>query len=307
MNPTTRTHHFTLIRQDIQLLFGVSLALASTAALILTLQDLVTGFYAKAVAFIAGVALQGCLYLFANDKNHRVKGFSLFLLALSVCMTTWFMERTWQTQQVKIHRLSQQQADTSWEAEQYRQQVKELNRRINSLITSTDRDVNGRYRGRGLETDTKVDELTKQRDSLLNDLDQLTDSVVEINQPSVIEQNNYIRLSLFFSLSIIIDISAIIALSGLQNREIWLPLKKEKKSTKANEPGLTTNEEPQVQPMDTIMTKIRAGDYGDFVPVKQIIQEEQVRHHELKQGLLQLLAEGILEKEGGRYRMARGY
>ncbi len=41
-----------------------------------------------------------------------------------------------------------------------------------------------------------------------------------------------------------------------------------------------------------------------YVPVRQIIQTEAVRHPELKAGLDQLLEEGVIAKEGNRYRMA---
>ena len=281
MNSSIRTIDFTIIRRDIQQLFGGFLALASTAALVMTLQALVSGAIAKIIAIVAGIALQGCLYLFSNDNNHRIKGFSVILLALSVCITTWYMERTWQTQQTGLRSISQQQADNSWQAGQYRQQIEDLNRQINMLLTSADRDIKATYRTRGLDTNDEVTRLTAKRDNLLTQLGSLTASAVSISNPSLFEQNNRIRLSLFFAIALLIDIAAIIALGSSNERKPRLTAKNRSSTQESNnaehhwplshvEKTMPTNApdqyaaQPEEQPLEIILNKIRTGDYGEI-------------------------------------------
>ena len=60
--------------------------------------------------------------------------------------------------------------------------------------------------------------------------------------------------------------------------------------------------DPEPSVLNQIMDRIRNGNYGEFVPVKQIVESEAIRHPELKAGLNQLLDEGVVSKVGNRYR-----
>ena len=133
---STRTTHSNTMENDVQSILGCVLAFASTGAMVMTLQSLMQGWVSKALAVLAGIALQGCLYLFANNKNHRIKAFSWLLLAFSVIASTWFMDSTWQQQRQQQTVEHNQQAEQSWQAEQIRNQVTQLNQQIEISLNS---------------------------------------------------------------------------------------------------------------------------------------------------------------------------
>lgn len=199
------------IQSDFSLVFGVLLALASTGAMVYTLQSLVTGVIPKALACVAGLALQGCLYLFSNSANHRVRGFSVVLLVLSVMMSTWFMEAAWSKQQAQQNSALQVQVNNRYDIEQVRVEVDLLNSQIHTLQLSSDDDIKNGYRARGLATQNDINDLKAKRQILLDKFDTLKDQQPTAPVP-VFEAIIWVRLSLFFLIAMVIDIAAIIAL-----------------------------------------------------------------------------------------------
>lgn len=202
------------IRTDLVLLLGGCLALASTAALVITLQTLVVGTAAKVIACLAGIALQGCLYLFAAHASYRVRLFSGVLLLLSVSMTTLFIENTWQSQQQLKNESATRQHNNSVQAQQIRYEINELNNQIASLLKTAQTDSDNGFRERSLATQKTIEALQKQRSQLSTNSLQLPTAITAT--PTVLEQSTGLRLSLFALIAVLIDLAAMIALSQTQ-------------------------------------------------------------------------------------------
>ena len=302
MKTPLRTNYYTgSHREDLQKLMGLMLAAASTGALIITLQDLVSGLIATTLATGSGLALQVCLYLFARHPSHRVRWFAHGLLGLSVLVTAWYMEATWQHHQSEQRTLQQQQAGDRFLVKQQQQQLTQLNQQIEILLASAEQDTGNQYRARGLNTLNDLDTLYQRRDTLLTSLQQQNQQATTglTGQPLFV-QNDAFRLSLFLALALMIDLAAIIALQPTP--EPLFP----KNSPPLPEPELTLRDsatDPEPSPLEAILERIRKGYYGEFVPVKQIVESEPIRHPELKSGLEQLLGEGVISKVGNRYRL----
>ena len=316
---STRTTHSNTMANDVQLILGCVLAFASTGAMVMTLQSLMQGWVSKALAVLAGIALQGCLYLFANNRNHRIRAFSWLLLTFSVIATTWFMDTTWQQQRQQQTVEHNQQAEQSWQAEQIRNQVSQLNQQIEISLNSASTDTSSSYRQRGIETLSNMDEFYQRRDDLVTQLDGMITTADSQNSASAFEETPELRMVLFAVIALIIDVSAILAFATLakpaviETAQQTLPDPQPQQPVFTQtlpyhtEPVIQTQQpEPEEKPdyLGTILAKIRAGEYGEFVPVKQIVESEPVRHPELKAGIDQLLEEGVLIKSGNRYRHA---
>lgn len=311
-------------RADLQKGMGFMLAAASSGALMITLQDLVTGMLATALASGAGLALQVCLYLFSSHTDHRVRWFAHGLLGMSVLVSAWYMEATWQ-QLLSENRIQQQQhASDQFLYKQQEQQLMNLNQQIEILLSSAAHDTGSTYRARGLNTLNELDELYKKRDHLLNALQQQNQLAVANLGVPVFLENNAVRLALFLFFAFMIDLGAIIALtpsptapvieSEDQTPSITPETSKPKSENKADPdersvpkpkpkavvPAMIPDAAPRS--LQLVMDRIRDGDYGEFVPVKQIIEKESIRHAELKNGLDMLLKEGVINKVGNRYR-----
>ena len=289
-------------RNDLQKLMGLMLAAASTGAMIITLQDLVSGLAATLPATGSGLALQVCLYLFARHPAHRVRWFAHGLLGLSVLVTAWYMEATWQQHQSEQRIRQQQQAGDRFLVKQQQQQLTQLNQQIDILLASAEQDTGNQYRARGLNTLNELETLYQRRDALLASLQQQNQQMAtELTGQPLFVQNDAFRLSLFLALALMIDLAAIIALQPepiVQETKPPLP-----------EPELILSDsatDPEPSPLEAILERIRKGHYGEFVPVKQIVESEPIRHPELKSGLEQLLDEGVISKVGNRYRY-RGF
>ena len=220
---STRNSDSTTIQNDVQLILGCVLAFASTGAMVMTLQSLMQGWASKALAVLAGIALQGCLYLFANNRNHRIRAFSWLLLTFSVIATTWFMDTTWQQQRQQQTVEHNQQAEQSWQAEQIRNQVNQLNQQIEISLNSASTDTGSSYRQRGIETLSSLDELYQRRDDLLEKLNGINTSASRNNNASVFEETPPIRIGLFAMIALIIDISAILAFGTLAKPAVTEP------------------------------------------------------------------------------------
>ena len=199
------------IRTDLIILLGVCLALASTSALVITLQTLVIGLPAKIIACLAGVALQGCLYLFANHAHYRVRLFSGVLLLLSVSMTTLFIENTWQLQQQRNDDERALQQSGSVQAQQIYYEIAELNNQIAGLLKTAETDSATGYRDRSLTTQQTIQALQDKRTQLQTDLNTLPALVH--HQPTILEQYTGLRLGLFALIAVLIDLAAMIALA----------------------------------------------------------------------------------------------
>lgn len=199
------------IRNDLIILLGICLALASTSALVITLQTLVIGLPAKVIACLAGMALQGCLYLFASHAHYRVRLFSGVLLLFSVSMTTLFIENTWQSQQQSNNEQRVLQQSGSVQAQQIHYEIAELNKQIANLLKTAEIDSTTGYRNRSLTTQQTVQALQDKRTQLQTNLNNLPALVYY--QPTVLEQYTGLRLGLFALIAILIDFAAMIAFS----------------------------------------------------------------------------------------------
>ncbi|MBO9497605.1 hypothetical protein J7438_26475, partial [Thalassotalea sp. G20_0] len=236
------------------------------------------------------------LYLFARHPEHRVRWFAHGLLGLSVLVTAWYMESTWQQHQSEQLTRQQQQAGDRFLVKQQQQQLTQLNQQIEILLASAEQDTGNQYRARGLNTLNELEALYQRRDALLANLQQQNhNAATELNGQPLFVQNDSLRLSLFLALALMIDLAAIIALRPV-NPSVW-----QETGPSLPEPE-ATRPDPESSVLEQIMERIRNGDYGEFVPVKQIVESEPIRHPELKSGLEQLLDEGVISKVGNRYR-----
>lgn len=295
MKPLRPNHYTGSHTNDIQKLMGLILATASTGALIITLQSLVSGIAATALATGSGLALQVCLYLFARHPDHWVRWFSYGLLGLSVIVTAWYMETTWQSHHRQQLNQQQQQVSNQFQVKQQQQQITQLNQQIDILLASAEQDTGNQYRARGLNTLNELEALNQRRDKLLADIQQQGRmTATKLSGQTLFEQNDSIRLFLFLAIALIIDLAAIIALNPVPAMAV----------SQEDDRNIFADPEPikPPSPLKNILEKIRLGEYGEFVPVKQIVEKEAIRHPELKSGLNQLLNEGVVSKVGNRYR-----
>ncbi len=301
-NPPLRTAYYTGI-DDLQKIMGLILAAASTGALILTLQELVSGMAATILATGAGLALQVCLYLFARHPGHRVRWFAHGLLGLSVLVTAWYMEDTWQQHQSEQLARQQQQAGDRFLVKQQQQQLNQLNQQIDILLASAEQDTGNQYRARGLNTLNNLDDLYERRDSLLAVLQQQNHNAsTELTGQTLFMHNDALRISLFLALALMIDLAAIIALQPISRFNNLLTSQTYDSESISQHTQEDHPVDPEHSVLNQIMERIRNGNYGEFVPVKQIVESEAIRHPELKSGLNQLLDEGVVSKVGNRYR-----
>lgn len=303
-NPPLRLNNYTGI-EDLQKIMGLILAAASTGALILTLQELVNGMSATILATGAGLALQICLYLFARHPGHRVRWFAHGLLGLSVLVTAWYMENTWQQHQSEQLIRQQQQAGDRFLVKQQQQQLNQLNQQIEILLASAKRDTGNQYRTRGLNTLNNLDDLYERRDSLLAILQQQNHTAAtELVGQNLFMSNDALRISLFLVLALMIDLAAIIALQPISRSDNLLTSQTQFYESESISQHIQEDHPSDLEHsvLDQIMERIRNGNYGEFVPVKQIVEKEAIRHPELKSGLNQLLNEGVVSKVGNRYR-----
>lgn len=303
-NSPVRLNNYTGI-EDLQKVMGLILALASTGALILTLQELVNGMAATILATGAGLALQVCLYLFARHPVHRVRWFAHGLLGLSILVTAWYMEDNWQQHQSEQLVKQQQQAGDRFLVKQQQQKLNQLNQQIEILLASAEQDTGNQYRARGLNTLNNLDDLYERRDALLAILQQQSHTAAtELTEQNLFMNNDALRISLFLVLALMIDLAAIIALQPISRTDNLLTSQTQFYDSESI--SQHTQEDRPVDPehsvLDQIMDRIRNGNYGEFVPVKQIVESEAIRHPELKAGLNQLLDEGVVSKVGNRYR-----
>ncbi|MCF1431335.1 MAG: hypothetical protein LPD71_00065 [Shewanella sp.] len=181
--------------------------------MVLTLQTLVVGLVAKIIASIAGVSLQVCLYLFAHHHNPRVKAFSLILLALSVTMTTCYIEDTWQQQRQQKDLAANEQVQNSYQIQQHQLQISEVNQQIANLMETARQDSLNGYRERSLSTQATIDALKQERRNLQNQLSGIT-PIASTMESNNLSNNPVLRLSLFIFIAALIDVSAMIALSS---------------------------------------------------------------------------------------------
>ena len=303
-NPPLRLNNYTGI-EDLQKIMGLILAAASTGALILTLQELVNGMSATILATGAGLALQICLYLFARHPGHRVRWFAHGLLGLSVLVTAWYMESTWQQHQSEQLIRQQQQAGDRFLVKQQQQQLNQLNQQIEILLASAKRDTGNQYRTRGLNTLNNLNDLYERRDSLLAILQQQNHTAAtELAGQNLFMSNDALRISLFLVLALMIDLAAIIALQPISRSDNLLTSQTQFYESESISQHTHEDHPSDLEHsvLDQIMERIRNGNYGEFVPVKQIVEKEAIRHPELKSGLNQLLNEGVVSKVGNRYR-----
>ena len=303
-NSPVRLNNYTGI-EDLQKVMGLILALASTGALILTLQELVNGMAATILATGAGLALQVCLYLFARHPVHRVRWFAHGLLGLSILVTAWYMEDNWQQHQSEQLVKQQQQAGDRFLVKQQQQKLNQLNQQIEILLASAEQDTGNQYRARGLNTLNNLDDLYERRDALLAILQQQSHTAAtELTEQNLFMNNDALRISLFLVLALMIDLAAIIALQPTSQSDNLLNSQSQFYGSESISQQVLEehSSDPEPSVLNQIMDRIRNGNYGEFVPVKQIVESEAIRHPELKAGLNQLLDEGVVSKVGNRYR-----
>lgn len=206
------------------------------------------------------------------------------------------MEATWQQHQSEQLTRQQHQAKDRFLVKQQQQQLNQLNQQIEILLASAEQDTGNQYRARGLNTLDNLEDLYQRRDTLLANLQQQNQgAATELNGQPLFVQNDTLRLSLFLVLALMIDLAAIIALQPEPD-----PVFRESCPSLPEPAESSADPEPSI--LEVIMERIRNGDYGEYVPVKQIVESEPIRHPELKSGLEQLLDEGVISKVGNRYR-----
>ena len=284
------------LTDDLSVLFGVALALASTGAMVFTLQDLVTGLLAKSLASLAGMALQGCLYLFARSDQHRVWVFSWVLLLLSVLMSSWFMESTWQQQQSFNRKETQQQVNNNYQVEQQQQQIADLNQQITLMLASADTDTRSGYRDRALKTLAAVETLKIQRQQLLASLGNIQEQgrAVEL---SLFEQYDTLRITLWMLIALVIDVAAILALQPVTRS---VDERSGQSGLTAGQPGQAVNDDPKYT---AVVTAIRQ---GNVPPSKnQVRKQLNIGATKVADYFQRMKEEGVLfQDDKGWYQLA---
>lgn len=287
------------IRTDLILLFGIGLAVASTAALVLTLQSLVTGIEAKVIACLAGIALEGCLFLFASHHNYRVRLFSGVLLVLSVAMTTLFIENTWQTQQTEHVEQQHVRIQQSVQSQQIQYEIQELNTQIAGLLATAQTDSEAGYRDRSLSTQQTIQQLQDKRSALQNQLIAVPD--VAPTQTHVLNQYPLLRLVLFSLIALVIDLGAMIALS--QPRPVTM------NTTTSNQQDRPTPKKfvPELVPVDPDYQKVvQAITTGDVPPSKnQVRKQLNIGATKVADYFSRMMDDGIVRQDDkGWYQLA---
>ena len=289
------------LQNDLSILFGLALALTSTGALVLTLKDLVTGTEAKILACLAGVALQGCLYLFAHHEHHRIRIFSSLLLLLSILFTTWYLENTWQARQAHRVDQAQQSIQQEWQNQQQQQQVSDLNHQINIMLVSAQTDINNGYRDRGLTTLARVEDLKKQRQALTGHV--ATQQQAVALKTSAFEQITWVRLTLFGLIALIIDLSAILAMKPVRA----VTEKHNEKATPDQGARPKPTQNPLLDnPSNEYQTIMMAIVQGDVAPSKnQVRKQMNIGATKVGDYFRRMVSEGVLQQDNrGYYQLA---
>ncbi|WP_067519582.1 hypothetical protein [Endozoicomonas ascidiicola] len=284
-------------------IFGLMLALVSTAALVLALAGLVQSPVEQGMAMVAGVALQACLFLFARRKQDRLIG--LLLMGVSMFATAAFIEYAWQLQRSATAQQLQALQNDDFQVQQLKGQIAELNRQIDIRLKVSDRDTDGNYRGRGLSAlDTSVEEKTARRDGLLEKLEQLKQASVSVAPSGSVEAaiNNapdWMRWPVWLVIAWLLDYCAIRCFQTPLPVKETKPAKTEKDNPLPDvQSGFTPPSFPFDEKVSLITERARSGAYGKRPVVREVMKKEGARHPVVKSAFNILLKEGSMRRQG---------
>ena len=278
---------------------GAVLALVSTGALVLLLASLPMGRIETLMAGAAGVALQGCLYLFARGSGMTCRTLSVVLLAVSVAASVAFMEQAWRLYGEQARRQQVQAGDDDFLVRQLKQQLDSLQQAITVRLATAERDTGGRYTTRGLDQLDTVRELEQQRGALLQQLrqsrQQAGDTAADGSLQALLDgAPRPVRLGVFSLLAVLVDLCALAAL----NRVRPVPESvtgKDCRSTETDDTPLPQQEDGRC-PIEQVEARILAGDFGN-PPSKRMAESE------IQQAFERLAEKGRLVKTGQRFEL----
>ncbi len=332
----------TLLEYGTRILVGMVLAIVSTAALVLALVGMVASPIEQAMAIAAGVALQFCLYLFSRDKKDLWLSWILLVVSVSATSAfmefSWQKQKAEALRQQQsatagsyvAQQLKQQIDDIN----------RQMDIRLN--VSERDTSGQYRSRGIS-QLDSKVASLTEERNHLLSRLQAVETIVATVPTgtiDAVIGQAGWkIRLTLFFALSLLLDYCTIRCLSTrmpeIKKEETAERKEKEEdsastkdsklktvlaqsafenidsvKGNKFKQTGQTVHENitpsQALQVSDAVQRvaqRVRSGEYGTQPIVRSIIVKEKVRHPVVKEAFDLLQTEGVLVKNGQRFKL----
>lgn len=302
-------------RSLIRYALACALALVSTAALVLTLVNMVPEGAPRWMAVVAGVSLQCCLYLFSQgDRMERV--ISGVLLVVSVLATAGYAEYSWQIQQANQQDRRAGLAAKSYGHKILRQQIDDETTNIHQLQQIVTVDTKGGFRGRVVDdVAPQIAAATARRSALFRDLQQLEKQPETVAPASMTEATlsrvpEPLRAVVWLFLACIIDVCALLGFrpSGETvgaDSETVSPVTETASSD--GETGAacceTEASESETPPEHlAVITRIRDGVYGHSpLNVRKLLDGEGIRHDAWKEIKQYLVDAGELVKDGQRF------
>ena len=275
---------------DLHRSMGVILALVSTAALVFLLISLPLNEVEQVMAMAAGVALQACLYLFARSPLATLRRTALVLLVVSIAASAAFMEYAWQKQLTDNRQQASQQQSQSFQVQQLKREIAELNRQIDLMMLASEKDTKGVYTGRSDQRLAKLDTVKQQRQQKTEALQQLQQLPPQTGADSGSLQalltgaSQWLRLMVFGLLSGLIDYVALLAL-GMNQPE-----------TELQQGETAPDTATETDWISLYQQRISSGELGEYPSQRQLTDEVKQAYDLLKQN-------GVLVKDGQRFRL----
>ncbi|WP_281647940.1 hypothetical protein [Parendozoicomonas sp. Alg238-R29] len=278
-----------------------SLLLAvSTAALVLTLRDFIPAGEMQWLVIAAGICLQGCVILFFRGPWFE-KLMGGVLLSVSVLATAGYAEYTWQSMQADKSVKRKTLASSSYQVQQLRLQVQELNNQVETLQTAASIDAGSKYQGRTIDTtNPEINRLKQERETLLQRLQQSENhttntapkGVADAALSSTLEPLRWVA---WLVIALVIDVAAILCLS--KPKEVLKAI-----SSTTKETAHETVAQAEQEPVDLLVERIRNGEFGHSpIHVKEMTNNYGVRHDLWKQARAKLVELGEVVNNGQRF------
>ncbi|MBO9493823.1 hypothetical protein J7438_06955 [Thalassotalea sp. G20_0] len=275
--------------------FGVALAVVSTGALVLLLVSLPMTDVQLTMTTITGIALQGCLYLFARSEDVRLQRMGWVLLVGSVIATAAFLESAWQQHVAQLNHKQVDSVASSFTVQQIQREIEDRNRQIDVMLSASEKDVASIYRDRSDKRNDKLTPLYQQRDELMQQLKQQQQQTLSSGaeagslQAMLTGVSREARLATFVVMAALIDYTALLAL-GMVSRTESLT------AAEVQQPESVVNQLDSVEWIAVLQQRILSGEFGEHPSQRQMIDEVKQAYEALKD-------DGRLVKDGQRFRV----
>ena len=263
--------------------FGLILSAITTVFTVILWSELPSETWTQMLMGLAGFALEGCKFLLLilavlfYRRGQRIAAVVSGLLAallfvVSIAASVGFLEKS-----------EQQQREQSWQGQQIRQQLGQIDSEISLLTDAARRDIQNGYRERGLQTRTDIETLRQQRQALTRTpVSGVADSSFSGVSGLLGLDDDRVRLGAWLLLSVLIDGVAgacWVFLAMLQRAETVSETRSETVPDTRAEPcgvgGVTGTPEAMAEPAAETVSGVA---YGCFLNDDVMLDDD---HHDL--------------------------